>query len=88
MSCCKKSPEYTMYLSLSKAVLTETYASDLKSTFSSIFSWNDSKIETIVDVAMTFGECALFDVGHDEMLRLSKKLMKNNIPFSVKSKKK
>lgn len=85
MSCghCKK--QYRITLTLSEQQRTDTFGNQLKETFSRIFKWNHARINSTIDISIETGSCQLFDVGKDEMIRLSKKLTQNNIPYSVKN---
>lgn len=75
MSCCKNSNTYKFYLN---GVVEPTLLKN-------VFSWNESKIDTILEITKTSGKCILLEVNYDEMLQISKKLAEHKIPYTVKS---
>lgn len=79
MSCCKSKSGYEFSLVLNE----HSNIIMIEQAFHRNFNWPPSKIDAIIEIAKETGKCKLFDVGQDEMVRLSKKLSKNNIPYSV-----
>lgn len=79
MSCCKSNNGYKFYLQLNE----NHDRTVIKTTMQKAFGWNESKIDSIIDIASNTGTCKLFDVGFDEMKRLSRKLAEYKLPYKV-----